>query len=79
MKHQRLNQSQSQEQQQEQVASTSQTRQAGQEFATVEDLLRHDALHTPVPPRVAERLVESVSQLPPRPPKTWWHRLFGSR
>ena len=51
--------------------------QAAHEFATVEDLLRHDALQTPVPPAIAQRLAESVSQLPPRPARAWWRRLLG--
>ena len=30
------------------------------EFASVEEMLRHDALHTPVPPAIAHRLQESI-------------------
>ncbi len=46
------------------------------EFRSVEEMLRHDALHTPVPPTVAVRLQESVEKegLQPAP---WWRRLFG--
>jgi len=47
------------------------------EFATVEEMLRHDAVHTPVPPSIAHRLQESVSQLPAPRPRAWWRRLFG--
>ncbi len=50
------------------------------EFATPEELLRHDALHTPVPPSVTERLEKSLSEEPP--PKEalpWWKRLFGEQ
>jgi hypothetical protein len=50
---------------------------AAQEFATVEDLLRHDAAQTPVPAAVGQRLAESVSQLPVRPARAWWRRLLG--
>ena len=46
------------------------------EFATVEELLRHDTLHTPVPPAIAQRREESVSQLP-APRRPWWRRLLG--
>jgi hypothetical protein len=46
------------------------------EFATAEELLRHDALQTPVPPAIAERLQESVSHLP-APKRPWWRRLLG--
>ena len=48
-----------------------------QEFATPEDLLRHDALHTPVPPTVAHRLKESIGQMP-ESAHPWWKRLLGS-
>jgi hypothetical protein len=46
------------------------------EFASVEAMLRHDALHTPVPPSIAQRLRESLAQNPP-PPRPWWRRLLG--
>ncbi len=66
-------------QEQEQLAAQQQQQQAtgAQEFASVEEMLRHDALHTPVPPRIAHRLEESISQLPPPPPRAWWRRFFG--
>ncbi len=48
------------------------------EFATVEEMLRHDALHTPVPPAVAHRLQESVNQLPTPSRRAWWRRIFGA-
>lgn len=68
----------SQEQQQApQQAGTEQTQKASaQEFATPEELLRHDALHTFVPPTVARRLAESIGKTTPRP-QSWWQRLFG--
>ena len=46
------------------------------EFASPEAMLRHDALHTPVPPSVEHRLAESVSHWSP-PVRPWWRRLFG--
>lgn len=46
------------------------------EFATAEELLRHDALHTPVPPAIGQRLRESLGPLP-APRRSWWRRLFG--
>ena len=66
-------------QEQEQLAAAQQqTKSASpQEFASVEEMLRHDALHTPVPPNIAFRLEESVSQLPPPPSRAWWRRFFG--
>jgi hypothetical protein len=51
--------------------------QSVREFATVEQMLRHDALHTPVPPAITQRLNESIGQLP-APPRPWWRRLLGS-
>ncbi len=65
--------------QQEQSASAEQHREksAEQQFESVEQLLRHDALHTPLPPRIAQRLRESLAGSVP-PPKAWWRRFFGS-
>ena len=66
-------------QKQEQLAATQQQTLSSSplEFASVEDMLRHDALHTPVPPTIAYRLEESIGQLPPPPPRAWWRRFFG--
>jgi hypothetical protein len=47
------------------------------EFDSVEELLRHDALHTPVPPGIARRLEDSVGELPAPRPRSWWRRLLG--
>jgi len=66
------------QQEQEQLAAQQQQQQAAaQEFNSVEEMIRHDALHTPVPPHIAERLDDSISQLPPAPAKAWWRRFFG--
>ena len=51
--------------------------QSAQEFVSVEAMLRHDALHTPVPPAIAQRLKESVAPMLP-PAKPWWRRFLGS-
>jgi hypothetical protein len=46
------------------------------EFQSAEELLRHDAAQTSVPPEVARRLSQSITQsAPPRRP--WWRKLFG--
>jgi hypothetical protein len=45
------------------------------EFQNAEDLLRHDAARTVVPPQIARRLGQSIAQSPPRRP--WWRRLLG--
>ena len=70
-------------QQQEQVKTDEQHSGAQQsekplarEFATPEEMLRHDALHTPVPPAIAFRLSGSIGQTPLRN-QSWWRRLLG--
>jgi len=74
MKHQNRLSNQQQEQQEQHLAQGQ--AQALQEFATVEEMLRHDALHTPVPPAIADRLEQSLGPIPP-PSKSWWRRIFG--
>ncbi len=46
------------------------------EFASPEELLRHDAAQTIVPPAIEERLQRSLAA-EPKPPKSWWQRLLG--
>jgi hypothetical protein len=60
--------------QQEQLSSQQTHSQHTREFATAEEMLRHDALHTPVPPSIAARLQESLGQTAAATP--WWRRLF---
>jgi hypothetical protein len=60
-------------QEQEQLAHTATQHSMAREFATAEELLRHDAARTEVPPVIAERLTKSLQHLP-RPSKTWWQR-----
>ena len=63
------------QQEQEQLAAAHEMQQQTvHEFPDVETMLRHDALHTPVPPAIARRLKESIDNLPPQ---SWWQRLFG--
>jgi hypothetical protein len=76
MKHERKLHSQGQEQDQQQAATQDAQQMAAREFATPEEMLRHDALHTPVPPAIAERLRASISKLP-SPAPSWWKRLLG--
>ena len=66
-----------QEQAQEHLAEQQTQHPAALEFDTPELMLRHDALHTPVPPAIAHRLKESLAQMPPMPRRPWWRRLFG--
>jgi hypothetical protein len=70
--------SQHQAREQQQSASEQITR-AGSplEFANAEDLLRHDALHTPVPPSISHRLQKSLAAETPAPQTSWWRRLFN--
>ena len=70
-----LSQSKSQEVQ-ETLGQQQSTETNAREFASAEEMLRHDAIHTPVPPAIAERLEQSLAQLP-RPPRSWWRRILG--
>ena len=60
---------------QEQLANAASHQTNEREFATAEELLRHDAEQTQVPPLIAQRLTKSIQNLPP-PSKTWWERLL---
>jgi hypothetical protein len=70
----------SQQRAEEQQATThqEQTQSQGRElnFNSVEEMLRHDALQTPVPPGIECRLQESIDRTPRN--KSWWRRWFGS-
>jgi hypothetical protein len=65
-----------QHQQQDSALQQQGSQQAALEFASAEEMLRHDAGQTPVPPAVAERLQQSIEQ-EPKPPRSIWRRLFG--
>lgn len=58
---------------QEQLAHTAAHQATTREFATAEELLRHDAAQTQVPPVIAERLTQSIAKLPQQP-RSWWQR-----
>jgi hypothetical protein len=47
------------------------------DFSSPEELLRHDAAQTQVPPAVAQRIGQSIQGLPQPRPRSWWKRLFG--
>jgi hypothetical protein len=64
-------------QEQQQGAQQQQQQSAPLEFGSAEEMLRHDALHTPVPPGIGRRLQESLARLPAAPPSSWWRRLLG--
>jgi hypothetical protein len=64
-------------QEQQQFSEASGQQKSTREFATTEELLRHDASQTPVPPEIAERLARSI-QNEPKPERSWWRRMLGS-
>ena len=47
----------------------------GQQFASVEDLLRYDNEQNPVPPEVGERLNSSIAA-EAKPSRPWYKSLF---
>jgi len=65
--------------QHQQAAETTQQslqqKKSGQEFGNVEELLRHDARETPLPPGLAARVAESIAR-EPKPSRSWWKRIF---
>lgn len=55
--------------------SEEQTQQAAPtEFDSVEAMLRHDTINTPVPPTIERRLQESLG---PAPGSPWWRKWLG--
>ena len=62
-------------QEQEQLTEVKAQQTTAREFASVEEVLRHDAGQTVVPPGIAERLARSVQNVPP-PERSWWQRVF---
>ena len=67
--------SQQQAEEQQTTAHQEQTK-PGIEFGSVDEMLRHDASQTPVPPGIEHRLQESLSQSSTTAP-SWWRRFFG--
>ena len=47
------------------------------EFSSAEELLRHDAAQTVVPPAVQERLIRSLALESKPPEKRGWRRFFS--
>lgn len=64
---------------QQQPALRQQTQPAVLEFNSVEALLRHDAIHTPVPPAIEHHLAKALPSPPPQPTLRWWRRWFGGK
>jgi hypothetical protein len=67
----------SSEQKQQQAAAQQSQQQAAREFASAEEMLRHDAANTRVPPGIAQRLAKSAGGIPGKK-RSWWQRLLGS-
>jgi hypothetical protein len=61
---------------QQEVSETQKSQAETKEFGSVEEILRHDAKQTVVPPAVTQRLDESIKNSPCRP-RSWWRRLLG--
>jgi hypothetical protein len=61
--------------QEEQTAELGAAKTTGQAFDSVEELLRHDAGLTQVPPAVARRLRQSIAESD-APRRAWWRRLL---
>ena len=51
--------------------------QAAREFASVEELIRHDAASTDVPSALTTRIQSAVTNEPARPAESWWRRWLG--
>lgn len=66
------------EEQHHQVSEQQSLQPAVHEFSGAEELLRYDAQQTPVPPAIAQRLQQSISELPAPARQSWWRRLLGS-
>ena len=73
----KLTHSEKQSEQEAVVGQETAQTQTAREFASVEALLQHDAKETAVPASIAQRLQETVRQLPPPVRQQWWRRFFG--
>lgn len=76
MKQQNKLTSREKEREEQQAGLQQNQQQSALEFSNVEQMLRHDALHTPVPPNIGHRLQASISKTTPQR-RSWWKRLFG--
>ena len=61
--------------QEQALAETKSQQTPSREFASAEELLRHDVSQLTVPPAIAERLSQSI-QSEPKPERSWWKRLM---
>jgi len=79
MKHQNRLTTSSQAQETTLSGQETQQQQGPLEFASAEEMLRHDALHTPVPPAIAHRLQESIGRTAPPSSSSWWRKFFRGK
>lgn len=67
---------------QQQAEALDQQQQAGQatatEFASAEELIRHDAVQTRPPAALEERVKRSIAAEPTPVARPWWKRLLGN-
>jgi len=64
-------------QQQESAVEQQTGQQSARDFSSPQEMLRHDAAQTLVPPAVAQRIGHSIQGLPRPQPRSWWQRFFG--
>ena len=58
-------------------ATQQQTGNEAREFASSDELLRHDAAHTVVPPAIEARLKKSAAEIVSPAPRPWWKAWLG--
>jgi hypothetical protein len=63
-------------QKQEHVAEQQLQANMAKEFTSSDELLRHDAAQTVVPPEIAERLKRTTAAAGPPPQSSWFKRIF---
>jgi len=65
-----------QQQQKQEATELTALRPVGREFASPEEILRHDAEQTIPPAALAHKVAESIAK-EPLPARSWWQRWFS--
>jgi hypothetical protein len=65
-----------QQQQKQQTTEQAAALQTTHDFASPEEMLRHDAAQVEVPGALAHRVAESIAK-EPKPSRSWWRKLFS--
>ena len=65
------------EQKQETIEQTG-AQETARAFSSVEEMLREDAATNGPPPALAHRVADSIAR-EPKPPRSWWQRIFSRR